>query len=299
MKLPCFLVNNLNKERFVYRAVASALAQTIPCEVLITDAQSTDRSWPEIQRALNDAPTGAAHIVRALQAPMKGENNFRSFSEHFMWVLEQTDAEWILQCSSDDYSLPDRAKVCMEAVAQYPCSAIATTMFFVKPDEPEGSTCSGYPKESGYVKADEGLANLAYGSVIAGYRRDFLKKVGGFGTSTPDVYWGFLAALDQGFYVVVDHQHVHVQHENIDNLGFQGKLLAAKGDESLLLNELNHLQLAMLYDSCFARAMELHPEGIPQDVYNTLANTIFGQMQAMMRIRKQLNEKGMRPMVLA
>jgi glycosyltransferase involved in cell wall biosynthesis len=230
---PCFFVNNLNKGPWVYRAVASALAQTIPCEVLITDARSTDNSWDEIQRAVAEAPRGADHVVRTIQSPVSGSNNFRSFSDHWMWAMEQTDAEWVLQCSSDDYSLPDRAKVCMEAIPGRGCAAIACTMFFEKPGDENRRDCSGFPKQTGYVKAGEGLLNLAYGSVIAGYRRDFLKRAGGFGRSTPDVFWGFLAALDHGFYVVCDPQHVHVQHENIENLGFQGKLLAASGDESL------------------------------------------------------------------
>ena len=296
---PCFYVNNLNKERFVYRAVASGLAQTIPCEVLITDALSTDNSWNEIQRAVAEAPRGADHVVRAIQSPAAGANNFRSFSDHWMWALDQTDAEWMLQCSSDDYSLPDRAKVCMEAVAANKCSAIATTMFFEKPSETNRNTCSGFPAESGYVTPGEGIMRLAYGSVIGGYRTDFLRKAGGFGRSTPDVFWGFLAALDDGFYVVKNEQHVHVQHEDINNLGFQGKLLAASGDESLMMNELNHLQLAMLYDHCLGRALELHTTGIPEDAYHAVANTIFAQMQAQMRVRRELNENGLRPMVLA
>lgn len=302
---PIFLVNNYNKEKFVYRACASALAQSIPCEVLFTDNQSTDGSWDEIQRAVKEAPRGAEHVVTVLKTPMKGVNTFKSFSEHFMWILEECksrfqESDWILQCSSDDYSLPDRAKVCMEAAAKNQCAVIATTMFFANPDDDSPRDCSGFPTQTGYVNAAEGLVRLAYGSVIAGYSREFLRRVGGFGSSTPDVYWGFLAALDKGFYVVCDPQHVHVQHKNVNNLGFQGKLLAASSeDDSLLLNELNHLQLAMLYDHTLQRAIELHPEGIPEDAYQTAANTIFTQMQAMMRVRRTLNEKGLRPMVLA
>jgi len=297
--IPCMYVNNLNKEKYVYRAVASALAQTTPCEVLVTDAQSTDNSWAEIERAVAEAPRGADHIVRIMQSPVAGANNFRSFSDHWMWAMDQTEAEWVLQCSSDDYSLPDRAKACMEAVATNPCSAIATTMFFEKPGQENRRDCSGFPTQTGYVNPGEGLIRLAYGSVIAGYNRDFIKRSGGFGRSTPDVFYGFLAALDKGFYVVCDPQHVHVQHENIENLGFQGKLLAASGDDSLLLNELNHLQLMMLYDSTMTRAIELHPQGIPEDAYQAGANAIFGQAQALLRARKVLNEKGLRPMVLA
>lgn len=296
---PCFFVNNLNKERFVYRAVASALAQTIPCEVLVTDAQSTDGSWSEIQRAVKEAPRGADHTVRALQSPAKGGNNFRSFSDHWMWAIDQMESEWMLQCSSDDYSLPDRAKVCMEAVAANPCAAIATTMYFGKPNATGWHGCTGFPETSGYVNAGEGLAKLAYGSVIAGYRKDFIKKVGGFGPNTPDVYWGFLAALDQGFYVVKSEQHVHVQHEDVENLGFQGKMLAATGDESLRLGELNHAQLMRLYFACMDGGIEMlknriAPDGA-SDAINMAANAALGQAKAMLNAREVLSAAGVTP----
>lgn len=297
---PCFFVNNLNKGRFVYRACASALAQTIPCEVLLTDANSTDNSWAEIQRAVAEVPRGADHTVKALQSPAKGGNNFRSFSDHWMWAIEQMESDWMLQCSSDDYSLPDRAKVCMEAVAANPCSVVATTMYFENPKQPGRPTgCTGFPETSGYVNAAEGLEKLAYGSVIAGYRKDFLKKVGGFGPNTPDVYWGFLAAIDEGFYVVKSEQHVHIQHEDVDNLGFQGKMLAAKGDESLRLAELNHAQLMRLYFACMDGGIKMYTNrpapAVAEQAINMAANAALGQAKAMLHAREVLSAAGVTP----
>lgn len=299
MKPPCMYVNNLNKGRFVYRACASALAQTIPCEVLFTDANSTDNSWSEIQRAVAEAPRGADHTVRALQSPAKGANNFRSFSDHWMWAIDQMESDWMLQCSSDDYSLPDRAKVCMKAVAANPCSAVATTMYFESPKQPGWMGCTGFPETSGYVNAAEGLNRLAYGSVIAGYRKDFMKRVGGFGANTPDVYWGFLAAIDDGFYVVKNEQHVHVQHEDVENLGFQGKMLAATGDESLRLAELNHAQLMRLYFSCMDGGTKMF-ENKPMtaavvEAINAAANAALGQAKAMLHAREVLSAAGVTP----
>src|SRR3990167_2052528 len=83
---------------------------------------------------------------------------------------------------------------------------------------------SGFPQTTGYVAAGEGLLKLAYGSTIAGYRRGFLLWVGEQNDSTPDVYWGFLAALDKGFYVVANPQHVHCTHADVQNTGFQGRM---------------------------------------------------------------------------
>lgn len=295
---PCFLVNNLNKGRFVYRACASALAQTIPCEVVFSDAQSTDNSMAEIKRAVAEAPRGADHEVRVLIGP-KGRSSFPSCSKHFEWLVPQIKSDWILQCSSDDYSLPERARLCMEAVAEHPCSVIAVTQFFEKQGETNREAISGFPRESGYVTPEDGILKLGFGSVIAGYRKDFIMKAGPFGSSTPDVFWGFLAALDLGFYVVADPQHVHVEHAELENLGFQGKLQAAQDEKLLQLNELNHFQLASLYMHCLDRAVEIYGQGnVPMAAYNACANTVLGQTHAWLNARKALHAANVTPMVM-
>lgn len=297
---PAFVINCRDKEKFVGQAVRGALSQTVPCEIILSDQGSTDGSLQAMRDTVRDfGPTH--HDVKIVECPVRGAYGMAAGNAHFDWAWRQTspDCEWIFQCSADDHSLSDRVKVCMEAVAANPCSAVATTMFFEKPGEEKRHLCSGYPTESGYVDAAVGLGELAYGSVIAGYSRKFLEKVGTGGPNTIDVLWGFLASLDDGFYVVKNEQHVHVEHASVENnMGFGGKLRAATGDESLLLNELNHLQLAILYDSCLKKAMELHPEGMPETAYRVAVNAVFSQLQAQLGARRVLNEKGLRPMVL-
>lgn len=294
---PSLIVQNYNKGQFVYRAVAGALSQTIPCDIVIGDARSTDNSLDEINRAVAEAPRGAEHDVRVLVKATRDNNTFRAATETTMWLAMEATGDWVLQCSSDDYSLPDRAKVCMEAVAEHPCSIIATTMYFEKQGEVNRSATSGYPRESGYVSGGDGLTNLAYGSVIAGYSRDFLNRCGHMmvGDSTPDVLMGFLASLDKGFYVVANAQHVHVEHANVLNLGFQGKMRAAVGEDALRLSELNHFQLLSLYTDCFDRAYEMHPSGIDDKSYNALLSTILGQARGWQQARKKLHDMHVQP----
>ena len=294
---PSIIVQNYNKGPFVYRAVAGALAQTIPCDIVIGDAQSTDNSLAEINRAVAEAPRGAEHDVRVLVKPTKDDNTFKAATETTMWLANEATGDLVLQCSSDDYSLPDRAKVCMEAVAEHPCSIIATTMYFEKQGETNREAMSGYPRESGYVTGADGLTKLAYGSVIAGYSRDFLNRCGHMmvGDHTPDVLMGFLASLDKGFYVVANPQHCHVEHANVANLGFQGKMRAAGGEDALRLAELNHFQLLALYTACFDRAYELQPDGIPQDASNALLSVILGQSRGWLEARKKLHELHIQP----
>ena len=310
MNRPIFWVNNLNKGEWVYRACASALSQTIPCNILFTDAHSSDNSLDEMLRAIEESPRGADHNVVLWRDPLLRVSTFQSFSEHWMHVVlniakeKYPESEWILQCSSDDISLPDRAKVCMEAVKHNPCSAIATTMFFADPlqavdimsSKPVQVPVSGFPVQTGYVNAGEGLQRLGYGSVIAGYSRKFLEKVGGFNV-TPDVFYGFLAALDEGFYVVANPQHIHIQHAKESNLGFGGKLLAASGDELARLNELNQFQLYRTYFATMQRAAEVYGS-IKQDDLNGLYSMMLNHGMGWYQARENLHRYHITPGIL-
>ena len=301
MSRPSFIINCRQKGPYVYRSVAGALAQVVPCEIVVADFASTDNSRDEIQRAIDTAPRGAEHEVRFLKSDRPTQTNMAEMNKNVDWLWRQTspECEWIFQASADDYSLPARISVCMEAVKRFPCSAIATTQYFESPENTRRDTASGYPRETGYVKAGDGLVNLAYGSTIGGYRRDFLERVASrTGPNTPDVYWGWLAALDAGFYAIVNPQHVHVQHANIENTGFQGKMLAAKGDEALRVAELNHFQLARLYMHCFGSAQELYPGKMTQEDMNAIINVILGQMAGWLGTREALHKAGVTPGVL-
>ena len=294
-----FVVNARNKSRFVAKAVRGALSQTYPCEILLSDQQSTDSTLQVMRDTVRDfGPTH--HTVRILECPVAGEYGMRAMNLHMDWIIAQTDADWIFQSSADDYSLPHRVKLCMVAVEKNPCSAISTTMYFLEPgQELQGQVpVSGFPQSTGYVEAGEGLLKLAYGSTIAGYRRDFLLGLGKPNDSTPDVYWGFLAALDKGFYVVANPQHVHQTHADTENTGFQGRMKGASGDELLRLAELNHYQLMALYDACLMKAQELHPAGINQNAYVACVNMILGQSKGWLEARKVLHERKITPGIL-
>jgi len=295
----CFCVNARNKSRFVAKAVRGALSQTYPCEVLLSDQQSTDSTLQVMRDTVRDfGPTH--HTVRILECPVAGEYGMRAMNNHMSFIIDQTDADWIFQSSADDYSLSGRVKVCMDAIETKPCSAVATTMYFLEPgQELQGQVpVSGFPQSTGYVEAGEGLLKLAYGSVIAGYRRDFLLGLGKPNEHTPDVYFGFLAALDKGFYVVANTQHVHCTHADTNNAGFQGKMKGASGDELLRFSELNHYQLLALYDACLMKAHELHPAGIDQNAYVDCINMILGQSKGWLEARKVLHERKITPGIL-
>ena len=295
-----FVIQARQKEKHVGKAVASALAQTYPCEIVVSDQFSTDNTLAEIHKAIDNSPRGAEHTIKVVKCPINLPFSMEAMNLHFDWAWKQTspDCEWIHQLSADDYSLPNRVKVCMEAVEHKSCSAIGTTMYFENPETGERSI-SGYPTETGYVKAGEGLLKLAYGSCIWGFHRDFLDKVSHrMGSHTPDVMMGYLAALDKGAYVIAEPYQVHGCHADIHNMGFGGRLRAAVGEDALCLAELNHMQLMALYDHLAQVASDLHPEGIKEEDWNPLLNMIFGQARGWLGARQVLNMKKIQPWLL-
>lgn len=301
-----FVINARNKAKWVGNAVHGALSQTYPCHIILSDQFSTDGTIEAMTNAAMSSQGvvgNKEHKIEVVPCPIEGKYGMRACNEHFMWAASQTDAEWIFQCSADDYSLPDRVRVCMEAVKANDCSVVANTMFFVQPGEEhtEASPRSGFPPHSGYVGPGEGLWKMAYGSTIAGFHRDFLSKVGSAGDSTMDVYYGFLAACDKGFYVVANPQHVHVMHAELDNMGFQGKMRAAEesGDHTTImrLNELNRFQLLDLYFSTLAKASQLYPM-IHVNDKNAILQMVLDQANGWLLERKKLHAEGITPAVL-
>lgn len=302
-----FVVNARNKATLVARAVKGALSQTHPCHILLSDQHSTDGTYEAMEKSLSETPMPMArvaeppeidlvldrdikevprHKVDLLRCPIEGKYGMLAHNQHVRWLVDQTDAEWIFQCSADDYSLPDRVRVCMQAVEKNPCAAVGTTMRFEAPGKPEDGAVSGYPTESGYVSAGLGIHRMAYGSCIWGYRRDFLLKVGLDVPCTMDVYLGYLASLDNGAYVVANPQHVHYMAADLGNMGFQGKMRAAEasGDKETIarINELNRFQLFELYFKTALRAQELYPlshDGDRNAITQMLINQACGWYQ--------------------
>lgn len=298
MKKVAFFVTARNKAQYVARAVKSALAQTYPCEILLSDQHSTDGTFEAMEAAAVDAPE--RHTVRFLRCPIEGEYGMRAANAHTLWAMQQTDAEWVFQCSADDYSLPERVAVCMRAVEKNNCAAVACTMYFTEPGEEVGASTPHLKTESGYVSPGFGLVNLIYGSTIQGWRREWFLKIGNAGEVTGDVFHGFMAA-HEGYYVVANPQHVHVKHASLDNMGFEGKMraAAASGDEAERhrINELNRFQLFGLYMRCAEAQQKFYPLA-HQDDRNACLNMLIGQACGWYGERHNLHARSITPGVI-
>ncbi len=152
---------------------------------------------------------------------------------------------------------------------------------------------------NGYISAHDGINKLAFGGCIAGYKRSFILKAGSPGLATPDLFWGFLAALDDGYFVVSEPHHVHTDAANPDNNGFGGRMAywGSKGDEATLakLNELNRFQMFGHYYECAAGQQRLYPDA-PIEARTTIANAMLGQAVGWYADRVKLHQMGIEPM---
>lgn len=317
-----FVINARNKAALVGRAVKGAITQTYPCHILLSDQSSTDGTFEAMEKAVAETPMPkdrvakppeidlvldrevegvARHKIDLLHCPVQGSYGMTACNQHMKWLIQQTDCEWIFQCSADDYSLPERVAVCMQALEKNPCDAIGNTMRFEAPGRTENGAVSGYPTESGYVSGGMGIFKMAYGSCIWGYRRDFLLKVGLDVPCTLDVYLGYLASVGKGAYVVANPQHVHYMAEDLTNMGFQGKMRAAEklGDKATIsrINELNRFQLFELYFLTKLKQQEHFPMAHSED-QNALVNMMLSQAAGWYTERANLHAKKITPDIL-
>ncbi len=299
---PAFLITVLNKERMIYQSVRSALAQTYPCDIYISDAGSTDNTPSEIERALQHSHSHPHHTITRLRPQLSEVKcGLRILNEHLMWCFKEIPNEWIFQCSGDDWSLPDRVAACMKALETHKAAAIATPQYHLPEGAPSGTlmSCTAAEHLNGYLSAQDGIEKLGFGGCIAGYKREFILKVGSPGLATPDLLWGYLAALDDGYFVVPEPHHVHTDAANPDNNGFGGRMnyWASTGDDATIakLNELNRFQMLGHYYECAVRQETLYPDA-PPVARQALANAMFGQALGWYRDRVALHEKKIEPM---
>lgn len=301
MGKPAFLITVRNKRRMVFKSVMSALSQTHPCDIYISDGGSTDGTLQEIERALENSPKFPRHTITRMQPKLSEVKcGLRVLNEHLMWCFTEIPNEWIFHCSGDDWSLPRRVEACMEALKTNTASAVATPQFHL----PEGAElggempCTAASHLSGYLSAADGITKLGFGSCIAGYKRGFIMKAGSPGLATPDIFWGYLAALDEGFLVVPEPHHVHTDAASPENNGFGGRLLAAekKGNQAEIaqLNELNRFQMLGHYYESAVRQEALYPKA-RIDAKSAVIHAIVTQAVGWYRERVNLHSKGIEP----
>lgn len=329
-----FFVTARNKVKYVKRAVKSAFDQTYPCHIVLSDQSSTDGTYEAMVEALSEylgnqmphvlvearneksrsavmeiLPTAdQKHHIELVRCPIEGEYGMTAANAHTMWAVERAETPWIFQCSADDYSLPDRVAVCMAKVEEMEakkqeCAAIACTMYYLHAEDAFNPQTTPYMRlpEDMYISAGFGLKNLVYGSTIQGWNQEFFIRAGSAENVTGDVFHGFMAALDKGYFVINRPLHVKVEYADMDNMGFQGKMKAAEksGDRETMarINELNRFQLFELYLKMKMRQQQKWPMAHAAD-QQALVDMILTQAQGWYQERSNLHANKWTPGII-
>lgn len=114
--IPCF-----DMAEWIGDAVASALAQTVPVEVVVRDDASSDGT-PE--RALEAGKGAFARSLATRFVVLRGARNV-GLGLNFSLALRETRSRWVFNFDADDLSAPDRVERTLAAIGPQSTAVIA------------------------------------------------------------------------------------------------------------------------------------------------------------------------------
>lgn len=229
-----------NKERHVQRCIASVLATTYPCEILLSDQGSTDRTREILVQMV--AEYQGPHTVRLVDCPNTEAKGMAGLNAHINWLMDQTDADIIVISAADDITEPERVAKTVEAYEEFNPSMVLTGMWFL--DENLGYEGeNAYPSQSGWVNVDDCISKCVAGSTSISWTREFWDKIKPHPAIIGnDVFMPFLAILEKGTYYLHDRLHSYIKYADPSNTGLEGVWRAADEAGKLQLEELMHFQ---------------------------------------------------------
>lgn len=251
-----FILHARDKVKHVRAACRSMLLQDSPrpIEIIFSDQGSTDGTLGILEdEARRYGGPHAVHVVRCPHVDLRGMGGLNA---HITWSMGQTDADFILQLSADDYALPRRAILTWEAFEAHKPSMVLTGMYYVREADGAYEGESAWPDASvgdSWCKLEEMFSKYVGGSASQAWTHEFFDKIGGLdGLGSQDVVMPFLACLDKGAWYIYERLHAYRRCVGVENTGLQSVLEAhPKGSpEHLQVEELIHFQvLTGLYDT--------------------------------------------------
>ena len=138
-----------NHEQFVQDTIAGALSQTYPnLEIILSDDNSTDKTFEAIQRAVTDY-VGPHKIILN-----KNEKNLGLVPHINKALFELSHGEYLFLNGGDDISIPERVSLQMEYFQSNP-SVTAVTGSFITIDK-NGKEIGGFVyDEDNLLKVDD------------------------------------------------------------------------------------------------------------------------------------------------
>ena len=156
-----FIMPARDKIHGIDQAVESVLRQTYsPMELIFSDQGSTDGTLQRIE-ALSGNYDGK-NTVRVIHCPLHEFKGMMGVNAHIDWIMSQTDADFIVQCTADDVNDIDRAAKTVAAYKETGASMVNAGIQFMQTDG--DSEATRYPTKSGFVTATEVMRELVGGS---------------------------------------------------------------------------------------------------------------------------------------
>lgn len=225
-----FYIMARNKAQHVRRAVDSALAQTYPVTVYLSDQGSTDGTMEILDEY--KATYSGPHTIERLNAPADVPPSMVGLNRHFCYMLDNSDADLMIIQSADDYSDPERTEETVKVYEQHRPAYIGTRIRVETPDG-RGEVRTPAFSGNGFVTGAETIEKKIGGSVAHAFDREFWNLVKPVTElMLLDVTLPFIATQDRGFYVIPKLLAAYILHADEKNTGLGGKYLAVARNEA-------------------------------------------------------------------
>ena len=114
------VIPTLNRLELAKRALASAVAQTVPVEIILSDNGSTDGTGAYFSGVT--MPTNVRYFHRDTTIPVQ---------DHGTFLRAQVATDWAVFLSDDDELEPDFAEACLRLIAERPDVAFVYTAAYL------------------------------------------------------------------------------------------------------------------------------------------------------------------------
>jgi GT2 family glycosyltransferase len=160
-----------NQAPYLARAVRSALAQTHPCEVWVSDDSSTDETPEVMARLLAEFPS-IKYVRHEKNLGLPGNPR---------WLTQQPLTEFIVRLDSDDELSPGYAEKLLKALVTHPTAGYAHPAIQELDGDGRKKKLRFLARPSGFQNSEDGLRASVSGYRVAAnvcmFRRSALAQV--------------------------------------------------------------------------------------------------------------------------
>jgi len=172
MNTVAICIPTCNQAPFLARAVRSALAQTHPCEVWVSDDASIDDTPAVMAELIGQHPHLQSHRHKS-NLGIKGNPS---------WVMKQPQTEFIVRLDSDDALKPDFVETLLQAITTHPKAGHAHAAVQEIDENEQERRLRLLARKTGFQSADESLRMSVDGYRVAAnicmFRKSALEQVG-------------------------------------------------------------------------------------------------------------------------